>query len=156
VRARALDPRVGVDVGTIDDLLDATLGPRLLTTSLLSGFAALAAVLAALGIYGTLSYAVAQRTRELAIRAALGASRARLFGLVLRGGAIVVGAGAGGLVAAVLLTRTMATMLVDIRPRDLLSFAGALAVLMLAALAAVVIPAVRATRLPPALALQAD
>jgi len=157
LRARSIDAHVAVDVGTIDDLLRSTLAPRVLTMSLLSAFAAIAVLLAALGIYGVLSYAVTQRTRELAVRAALGAGRGQLLVVVLRAGLRVVVLGAFiGLVAAVWLTRTMASMLVDVTPGDPVTYAAAFALLMVTALAAIVVPARRATRLEPIIALQAE
>jgi putative ABC transport system permease protein len=123
---------------------------------LLAGFAGLALVLAALGIYGVLSYSVAQRTRELAVRAALGAQRRQLLGLVVRGLRVVaIGAAAGG-VAGIALTRTMSAVLVDVTPNDPGTYAGALAVLGFVALAAILIPSIRATRLDPNVALQTE
>jgi ABC-type antimicrobial peptide transport system permease subunit len=85
---------------------------------LLAGFAGLALVLAALGIYGVLSYSVAQRTRELAVRAALGAQRRQLLGLVVRGLRVVDIGAAAGVVAGIALTRTMSAVLVDVTPND--------------------------------------
>ena len=114
-------------------------------------------MLAAIGIYGVLSYSVAQRTRELAVRSALGAQRRQLLVLVMRAGLRVVAVGAvAGVLAGVGLTRLMSAMLVDIAPNDPLTYAGSLAVLGLVALAAILIPSVRATRLDPNIALQAE
>lgn len=156
-RARAIDPLVAVDVGTLDDRLRATLGSRTLILSLLSSFATLALLLAALGIYGVLSFAVAQRTRELAVRSALGASRGALLRLVFGDGIRVVTLGvAFGLAGAFWLTRLLRSLLVDVGPTDPASFAGAVVVLVIATSAAILIPAIRATRLDPIVALHAD
>src|SRR5262249_53890271 len=117
--AHTVDPNVAADVGTLGNLLRDTLATRTLTMSLLSAFAAIALILAAIGIYGVLSYSVTQRTRELAVRAALGAERKQLLGLVFAAGAEVVAVGvAFGLVAAFWLTRGMESMLVDVAAID--------------------------------------
>lgn len=156
-RAHAIDPRFAVDVGTLDDRLHTTLATRVLTMSLLSGFAGIALLLAALGIYGVLSYSVAQRTRELAVRAALGAGRTQLLRLVLGSGLRVVAVGATfGVVAAFWLTSALSSMLVDVSAIDPLSYLAAVAVLFLVSVAAILIPSLRATRLDPIIALQAE
>ncbi len=156
-RARLVDPRVAVDVGTLDDRLSATLATRSLAMSLLSAFAAVAVLLAALGIYGVLSFSVAQRTRELAVRTALGAGRGQLMGLVLRAGLKVAAVGmALGLVAAIWLSRGLESMLVGVTPLDPATYLGAASVLAVGVLAAIVVPALRATRMDPVIALQAE
>jgi ABC-type antimicrobial peptide transport system permease subunit len=125
--------------------------------SLLASFAAIALLLAAMGIYGVLSYAVAQRTRELALRSALGATRARLVQLVLGAGLRVIAVGLmAGIAAAIALTRMLESMLVDIEPLDPWSYGTAIAVLLGVSLAAILVPARRATRLDPMLALQGE
>jgi putative ABC transport system permease protein len=156
-RARSIDPRVGVDTGTIDELLRETLVTRVLTMSLLTMFAAIALLLAALGIYGVLAYSVAQRTRELAVRAALGADRRRLLVLVANSGfRVVLAGGLVGFVAAFWLTRGLKSMLVDVTPTDPVTASLAAAALLVVTGAAVAIPALRATRLDPMIALQGD
>jgi len=128
-----------------------------LTLSLLSWFATIAVILAALGIYGVLSYTVAQRARELSVRAALGAQRQQLLGLVVRAGLRVVAVGAAvGVLAAIALTRTIRSMLVDVTANDPLTYAVALVILLMIALAAIVVPARRATRMDPIAALRAE
>ena len=156
-RALAIDPRLAADVGTIDARLRATLAGRVLTMSLLTGFAGLALLLAALGIYGVLSYSVTQRTRELAVRSALGARRAQLLQLVFRAGLRVVMLGMlFGVIAALALTRLLQSMLVEVDAIDAVSFFGAIIVLVVVAFVAILVPAVRATRLDPLIALQAE
>jgi putative ABC transport system permease protein len=156
-RAHSVDPRLAIDVGTLDTRLRNRLAQRTLTMSLLSGFAGIALILAALGIYGVLSYAVTQRTRELAVRAALGARPPQLLGLVLAAGIRVVVVGlAFGIVAAFWLMRMLQSMLVDVSPLDPVSYVGAVVVLFIVSLAAIVIPALRATRLDPMIALQSE
>ncbi len=156
-RARLVDPRVAVDVGTLDDRLHATLATRSLAMSLLSAFAAAAALLAALGIYGVLSFAVAQRTRELAVRSALGAPRSQLMTLVLGAGLKVSAVGlAFGIVGAAWLSSTIQSLLVDVTPLDPITYAGATLVLSIVVLAAILVPAVRATRMDPVIALQVE
>jgi putative ABC transport system permease protein len=156
-RARVVDPRLAVDVGTLDTRLRSTLAQRTLTMSLLSGFAGIALVLSALGIYGVLSYAVARRTRELAVRAALGARSGQLLGLVVMAGLRVVVIGlACGIAAALWLMRMLESLLVDVTPLDPVSYVGAVVVLFAVSMAAIIIPALRATRLDPMIALQAE
>ncbi len=155
--AHDVDAHVPVDVGSLAQLLTRTLSARSLTMSLLSAFAGAALLLAALGIYGVLSYSVAQRTRELAVRAALGAQRRELLRLVLRSGLRVVVTGMViGVGAAALLTRTLDALLFGVSHNDVWSYAGAVAVILVVGVAAILIPARRATRLDPMIALQAE
>src|SRR5262249_51442112 len=122
--------------------------------SLLTAFAGAALVLAALGIYGVLSYSVAQRTRELAVRAALGAQRGQLLRLVLLAGLRVVIAGVGvGIIGAFWLTRGLESMLVDVAPRDPATYVVSVGVLFVVSLAAILVPSLRATRMDPVMAL---
>jgi putative ABC transport system permease protein len=156
-RAHTVDPHLAVDVGTLDIRLRHTLGQRTLTMSLLTGFASIALILAALGIYGVLSYSVAQRTRELAVRAALGARPPQLLALIVGAGLRVVVVGlAFGIVAAFWLMRLLESLLVDVSPLDPVSYVGAVVVLFGVSLAAIVVPAFRATRLDPMIALQSE
>ena len=155
--ARSVDSQLAIDVGSLDDRLRDTLATRVLTMWLVSAFSAIAVVLAAIGIYGVLSYAVSQRARELALRAALGAPPARLLGLMLGAGLRVVAGGVlVGLVAAVALTRVLESMLFEVAPRDPWSYGAAIAVLLAVCMAAILIPARNATRLDPMIALQGD
>jgi putative ABC transport system permease protein len=118
-------------------------------------FAAIALSLAIMGIYGVMSFAVAQRTREIGIRMALGAGRRRVLGLVVREGALLAGAGVlFGLVAALALTRVLRSMLFEITPSDPWTYVAMVAVLAAAALIASLLPARRAAGVDPVVALR--
>jgi ABC-type antimicrobial peptide transport system permease subunit len=122
---------------------------------LFAGFAVLALVLAALGLYGVLSHVVGQRTPEIGIRMALGARPGAVIGMVVGQGMIWVAAGAcAGLIAAGVLTRLLATVLVDVDAVPAAMYAGAIATLLGVALLACAAPAWRASRVDPALVLK--
>jgi putative ABC transport system permease protein len=122
-----------------------------------SGFGLLALLLAASGIYGVVSYTVAQRSRELAVRVALGAQRGQVIRLVLRGGVRLAVVGiAVGLVASLALTRLLAGMLYDVAPYDPVTFAAVAIGLGLIAVVASCVPAWRAQAVDPIVALRAD
>jgi putative ABC transport system permease protein len=124
-------------------------------TALLSAFAILALSLAALGIYGVLAYSVSQRGRELGIRLALGARRVELFRMVIAQGLRPVVAGAAvGLVGAVTVTGLIRSLLFGIEPIDPPTYTVAITVLGLIAIAACALPALRATRVDPVVALR--
>ncbi len=120
-------------------------------------FGTLALLLASVGIYGVLSYTVAQRTRELGIRMALGASQHTVLTYVLRQSITLIAIGAGGGIAgALLLTRVMASQLYGVTARDPITFVSATVVLSAVALLASYVPAARATRVNPITALRYD
>jgi putative ABC transport system permease protein len=134
-------------VRAIEDILDEALAPRRFNTWIVGLFALTALVLAAVGIYGVMSFAVVTRTRELAVRAALGAGPGELVRLVMgQGVALTAVAMAIGLGAAFLLTQFMASMLFNVAPRDPIPFALVAGVLSTVAIAATAIPARRVLR----------
>jgi putative ABC transport system permease protein len=135
---------------------DSIAQPRLLAL-LASVFAGLAMALSAIGIYGTMSYAVAQRTAEIGVRMALGADGRAVFALVARDGLLLAGTGiAIGTTAALLMGRSLSTLLYAVRPVDPVTFVVTVATLLAAALAATILPARRATRVDPLTALRSE
>jgi predicted permease len=143
------------NVRTQTQQIEQALYQERLMSRLSSFFAILALILACIGLYGLLSYEVARRTRELGIRMALGAQRRELMRLVVRRGLVLALAGAViGIGTAIAVTRLTATMLYDVRPYDPVTFAGACILLVLVALAACSIPARRAMRIDPMVALR--
>ncbi len=140
---------------TMDEIISETLATRRFSMILLGSFAALALVLASVGIYGVISYLVGQRTHEIGIRMALGAQRKDVLRLVLGEGARMAFLGIGiGIAAALGLTRLMSKMLYGVSATDPLTFAGVAAILVFVALAAGYIPARRAMRVDPMAALR--
>ena len=122
---------------------------------LLGGFAGIALLLAALGIYAVLSYAVTQRTREIGVRMALGARFGDVLSMVLASGARLFAAGAAiGLVAAVCLSRLMSHLLFEVSPGDIVSYASVVIVFGVITLLACYIPARRAAKVDPMVALR--
>jgi predicted permease len=145
------------DVQTMEQIITGSLAERRFTMLLLIIFAATALLLAAVGIYGVMSYAVSRRTHELGIRSALGASRREILGLVLRQGMKLAALGlAAGLVAAVALTRFMADLLYGVGPADPATLVAVTLLLGGIALLACYIPARRATAVDPVLALRSE
>jgi putative ABC transport system permease protein len=155
---RSTDAHVPVGrVRTMDEILSGSVSSQRFVMVLLSAFAALAMMLAAVGIYGVMSYLVAQRAHEIGVRVALGARTRDVLGLVLgRGLALAVAGAALGLLGAVTLTRLMASQLYGIRPTDPLTLAAATLILVLVAMAACYFPARRATKVDPVVALKSE
>jgi putative ABC transport system permease protein len=155
---RGLDPTVPVyQIATLRELVSGTMADRRFAMRLLAAFAGLALLLAAVGLYGVVSYTVAQRTREVGVRMALGATPSHVLWLILASGAGTIAAGlACGLVAAILLVRFMESLLFGVNGRDPATLAAAAGVLTLVALAAHVVPARRALRIDPSVALRQE
>jgi predicted permease len=152
----AIDPNLALyEVITLQEQLDRSTSSQLVAVTLVGVLSALALLLAAIGLYGVMSYAVSQSTRELGLRMALGADPSNLLRLVLsRGLALTAGGLLLGAAMALSLTRLMGNLLYNVNPREPLVFAAAFAVMMLASLAACFLPAWRATRTDPARALR--
>ncbi|HSM78132.1 MAG TPA: FtsX-like permease family protein, partial [Bryobacteraceae bacterium] len=143
------------DMRTLDQIKSSTVANDRLQTMMLSLFAGVALLLAAIGIYGVISYSVTQRTHELGIRAALGASGRGLLGLVIRQGMSVALAGlAIGFAGSLLLTRLLSSLLFGVSPRDPLTLAAVAVILGGVALLACYLPAHRAARVDPVVALR--
>jgi ABC-type antimicrobial peptide transport system permease subunit len=138
-------------------LLDRDLAPRRFTARLTAGFAVLALLLSVIGVYGVMSYVVAQRTREIGIRMALGAARGEVVRLVLGRGLRIVAAGTAlGLIAAYAGARAIERQLYGVAATDLVTFVSVPLVLIVVAAVACLVPARRAARVDPAIALSAE
>jgi putative ABC transport system permease protein len=155
---RALDPALPLaELGTLDGLLSARLAQRRLTTVLAGLFSLVALLLALVGVYGVLSYAVAQSTREIGVRMALGAQLRDVIAMVFRRVARLLAGGLGlGMLGALLATRALASLLYGVGALDPLTFVAAPVLLAAVALLACWLPARRASRVDPAVALRAE
>ena len=143
------------DIATMEEIALEPIKQQRMVMALLTSFAGLALVLSALGIYGVLSYSIAQRTREIGLRLALGADRGNVLRLVVRTGARLAFLGiAMGTGAALILTRLMTDLLYGVRPADPLTFSAVTIVLAATSMLACYIPARRATRVDPLVALR--
>ena len=141
----------------LEGLIDNAVAPRRLITRILGVFSALAITLAAIGLYGVIAYSVTQRTQEIGIRMAVGAQRGDILKLVLSGGLKLAALGVClGLVGCFTLTRLLQSMLFGITAHDPLVLVGNVALLAAVALAACILPALRATRVEPVAALRAE
>ena len=155
---KTLDPDLPLDdVQTMSDRLRTAAGQPRFRTWLIALFGAVALVLAAIGVYGVLSSSVAQRTREIGIRAALGATRPQLIAMVLRDSLALAGAGAiVGLALSVVTGRLISSMLFEVSPTDVATMAGATAILVSVAILSALLPARRAAAVDPSAALRTE
>jgi ABC-type antimicrobial peptide transport system permease subunit len=154
----ALDPNLPLyDLETVQEAVDRTVAPTRFYLILMGGFSVLAVLLAAVGLYGVVSYHVARQTREIGVRIALGARPRSIVGMVISEGlrpAIVgVVLGLGGALAA---GRVMESLLFEVRPNDPLTLAAVPALLLCVVVVASLIPAWRATRVDPVTALREE
>ncbi len=157
-KLRSIDPALPLyDVATIEEGLDSMMMARRGITLLISAFAALAVLLAGVGLYGVLAYDVSQRTREIGIRGAIGATRGQIVGMILRQGLWKTGAGiAAGLGVAFYLTRLLRSWLFDVTPGDPLAIGGVTLLLLSVAFLACWLPARRAAKVDPMVALRCE
>jgi putative ABC transport system permease protein len=155
---QSVDPTIPVyDVRTMPDRMHDSMARQRFATIMLGAFSVFALILAAVGVYGVLSYLVSQGAHDIGVRMALGAQRRRIVGMVLRQGMELTVAGVVlGLIGAVFLTRVMGALLFGVGPRDIATFAAVPLVLLGVALLASVIPALRATRVDPLVALRTE
>ena len=146
-----------VRVSTLSALVKASAGERRFALVVFEGFAAVALALAAIGIYGILAGAVTERTKEIGLRAALGATRGQIVAVVLRQGVVLTAAGAvAGLAGAALATRALSTLLFRVSPLDPTTYAAVVVLIVAVATAACVMPAWRALTVDPSAALRAE
>jgi putative ABC transport system permease protein len=153
---RSIDPDLPLDqVKTMDQLIEESLAGERFSTVLFGSFAGVALLLAAIGIYGVMSFAVAQRTHEIGLRIALGAGPRQVLGLVLGEGMLLAGVGlAIGLAGTYFVGRLMKSILYQVSAMDPVAISGVTTALLLSALLACYIPARRATRVDPMVALR--
>ena len=139
----------------MDERIALSMGPRRSAVGLLSVFAIIALLLAVVGIYGVMSYSVEQRTHEIGIRTALGASPRETLGIILgRAGRVSVAGIVSGTAAAASLTRLLSAQLFAVKPLDPLTFITVPVILLGTALAAAYVPALKAARVDPMIALR--
>ena len=157
-KLRELDPDLPMSsVRSMDDWLSQSAAQPRLNAVLVTISGCVALLIAAIGVYGVLSYVVNQRTREIGLRMALGAQRSGVLGLVVREGMVVAVAGiAAGLLMAGFASRVLSSLLYDVPARDPATFAGVAIALALVALAACVAPALRASKVDPIVALRCE
>jgi putative ABC transport system permease protein len=153
-----MDPNLPLPaVIAMQDVVRSSIGRRRFDALLLATFAGVALLLSAIGIYGVTSYAVAQRTREIGIRAALGATRSNVLGLVLGRTVSLTMLGIGtGLLGALAMTRVLTSLLYGVRPTDAATFIVVAGMLLAVTLLASYIPARRALRIDPLEALRTE
>lgn len=154
----SVDPMIALaQPKTMDEVVDESLANQRFTLVLFTTFAVVALLLAALGIYGVMSFSVAQRAHEIALRMALGASREKVVGLIIRDGVLLASIGLGlGLLGAYFVGRGMQSMLFGVRALDLSAFLSVAFVLLVAAIVACFLPARRAASVAPMRALRTE
>jgi putative ABC transport system permease protein len=155
---KEIDPMLIIeDIETMDAIVSSTLMRPRLNVVLLSCFAALAVILAVVGIYGIVSYSVLQRTREIGVRTALGASQPTILKLILSQALVLASIGLGiGILSSLAVTRFLHTLLYQISPTDPITFVVVSLSLLGVAMLAAFVPARRAARLDPMTALRSD
>ena len=153
---RQIDPRLGVDkLQTMDQRIDAYLEREHLLSTIAGLFGTIALLLASVGLYGVMSYAVARRTKEFGLRMALGAQRRRVLDMILLDGIGVAAIGVAiGVPVAIALTRLVAALLFAVKPSDVGSLAIPIVVMLTTSFIAVILPGWRATRVDPMVALR--
>jgi ABC-type antimicrobial peptide transport system permease subunit len=151
-----VDPGVPVyGIRAMDEVVGKNLAARRFALELLGVFAAVAFLIAAIGIYGVMAYTFSRRTGEIGLRVALGAQRSDILKIVLGEGAVMIVCGVmAGLIGAVMLTQFLQTLLFDVTPTDPITFGVITALLSLVAMLACLIPAQRASRVDPLVALR--
>jgi putative ABC transport system permease protein len=146
-----------VRIATMDHVVAASAGERRFALTLFEAFAIVAVILAAAGIYGVLSGSVAERTQEIGVRSALGATRGNILGLVVGQGMTLTGFGVlVGLAGAAAVSQVIVAMLFGVSHLDPMTYLGAMALLALVGLVACAVPAWRATQVDPAITLRAE
>jgi putative ABC transport system permease protein len=154
--AGSVDPNQPIyQVRTLEQLISQTLVPWRFSMTLMAGFAALAVILAAAGVYGVMAYVVGQRTHEIGVRMVLGAAPQNVLNMILKRGLMLALLGtAVGLAASILLTRFLRTLLYGIQPTDAVTFVVVTLTLLAVAFVACWLPARRAARVDPMVALR--
>jgi ABC-type antimicrobial peptide transport system permease subunit len=155
---RRMDPGVGLfDVRSLREVVDESVARQRFTAWIVGIFAVLALTIAAVGVYGVVSYSVGGRIREIGLRMALGATRRSVTKLVLRETCLMLGLGlAGGLLLCVSATRAISTLLFDTAPTDPMTYAGVVAVLAVTGMVASYVPLRRALSVDPNVALRCE
>jgi putative ABC transport system permease protein len=157
-RIHAVDPNQPAQtIQDVADMVSQSVATRRYTLILVSAFTTVGVLLAAVGVYGVISYATSQRAREFGIRIALGATRGRVISYVLRGSAVLTTLGSLiGVFGAVFLSRLFSSLLFEISPLDILSFSAGVTLLGLVSIGSSLLPAWRASRVDPIIAMQSE
>ena len=156
-RIHAIRAEQPVEIQNVEQLVAQSVVTRRYTLILLGGFAAVALLLVVVGVYGVISYATSQRTREFGIRMALGATRGRVISKVLRDGLVLIVLGSiFGIAGALVVTRSLSNLLFEVSPLDLFSFCAAVATLAAFSICACLFPAWKASRVDPIVAIRDD